>query len=108
MRYELPYDIRVVVTEPIFDRSRDLASNAGTVVSNLVNNLGHPDSSPDALQRVQGRAEALECFLLALACAGVNIGSREFVRALDGTVRILGQTVDANERGGTAGHAHAR
>lgn len=91
MTYELPYGIKVVVTDPIFDRSQDAARIQGTVISGLAHNLGGSDESLPELPRLQGCVETLECFLLALACAGVNIGSREFQRALHGTVQVLGE-----------------
>lgn len=100
MTYELPYGIKVVVTEPIYDRSQDPAQVKGTVVSNLAHNLGGPDVSPVGLPRLQGCVETLECFLLALACAGVNIGSQEFLRALHGTVQVLSQRLGDEHRDG--------
>ena len=104
MTYELPYGIKVVVAEPIYDRSQGSTRMAGTVASNLAHNLGAPDDSPAAgQQRLEGRVEALECFLLALACAGVNIGSREFVRALQDTVERLGTPPGLEESASSPG-----
>lgn len=106
MTYELPYGIKVVVTEPVFDRSRDLARLQGTVVSGLAHNLGGPDESLAELPRLQGCVETLECFLLALACAGVNIGSREFLRALHGTVQVLSERLREAHRDGSSEQPH--
>ena len=88
MEYRLPYGIRVVVSESMIDRSR-LSQGCGRVSSSLRESVGTPVGRPHEQHRIDGRVEALETFLLALACAGVNIESKEFLRALDGTVRTL-------------------
>lgn len=89
MRYELPYGITVIVDEPFRERSAEPKRPCGSVSSNLAACIAKPDDSPGIGQRRAGQAQALEAFLLALACAGVNIGSEEFVSALDNTVRAL-------------------
>lgn len=88
MEFKLPYGIRVVVTDPIIDHSR-AQQDCGSVSSDLGSHVGGPHGPPAMRHRTQGRVEALETLLLALACSGVNIGSKEFVQALDGTVRTL-------------------
>ena len=88
MEFKLPYGIRVVVTEPFLDRAR-AQQDCGSVSSDLSAHMGRSDAPPEMRHRTQGRVEALEALLLALACSGVNIGSKDFARALDGTVRRL-------------------
>lgn len=95
MEFKLPYGIRVVVAEPIIDRLR-VQRDPGSVSSELSEHVGRSDTPPEMQHRTQGRVEALETLLLALACSGVNIGSKDFVRALEETVRTLaGNTAPA-------------
>lgn len=89
MQYDLPYGVKVVVDEQLRERMVPSGGVCGSVSSNLAEHVARPADSPRDRQRLQGRAEALECFLLELACAGVNIGSAEFLGALEATVQAL-------------------
>lgn len=99
MRYELPYGIKVVVDQPVRERSAEQPRICGSVSSDLMESITKPDDSLGTRQRLQGQVEAIESFLLALACAGVNIGSGEFVSALDRTVRSLAEVTLHSVRG---------
>lgn len=88
MQYDLPYGIKVIVAEPLRERMVRSGGGCGSVRSNLLAQFVGSGDSRKA-QRLRGRAEALESFLLELACAGVNIGSAEFVSALEATIRTL-------------------
>ena len=70
-KYKLPYGIVVEVS------SENTYCDGGTVSSNLADEIGKES------------ADAIESFLLALACNGVNIGSLAFDDAIEDAVESI-------------------
>lgn len=82
MKVELPFGIEVVVN-----------NGSGSVCSDLKEEgyLWEKGEGKVAKARAEGAADAIESLLLALACAGVNIQTKQFAEALELTVDSLAQ-----------------
>lgn len=79
----LPYGIEIRVV-----------AGGGTLDSDLYSELVMDDDSDDVRGRAKASADAIESFLLAMACAGIDVASPQMKTALVATVEAIGNSLD--------------